>query len=321
MTTPTPTAPLPYRYDAYGTLLSSACELPGLPVAGQTRPTRQINLRWDGPDTTTTAADVRLAGYAESPGEAVTWTLPGVVELALTGVSPLIVECVARGRAELVAHFFVRSVIAQALSMLGMGYLRASAVSWSGQAIVVVGPSACGKSTAAAALVSAGCDLLSDHGAAYIVEASQPLSIHRGLSEYQLYTDSLPSPEMRSSAERLPGGARYRIVADSCAKQPAPLGAVLVPNYARKASSSSLRLICGVDRLRALLWAGGGASGSIESAALLRCAAQVPVYALDRPPVPRQRHLHQNLQQLFADWLVQLQESADFSRAQATRDG
>jgi len=305
------TSAFPHHYHAFGARIASAIPLPQLPTANHARQAvHSIDLLWDGSQTESSSSDFKLAGYAHSePHSELRWTLPGVVELTLKRQSTNAVSCHSRGDPKLVAHFLLRSGIRPALSMLGVGYLHASAVAWQGRAIAIAGPSTSGKSVTAAALLDCGAALLSDHGAAYALAEYEPICIEPGTLAHQLHADSMqPVTGTPKAAHALPGRSRFRIDAVRCGSEAVPLGAVIVPTYAPQTRSSQFVRLRGADCLRAMLSTGAGQSGAQDSAMLFRQLPQIPTYALERPMLPVGTNLRSSLRPCVAEWLALLNQ-------------
>lgn len=153
----------------------------------------------------------------------------------------------------LIPVFLGGSVLAHALTAEGLLVLHASAVEVDGRALAIVGPSGAGKSTLAALLCAAGARLVADD--ALRVDATSSGAVcfpgTRGL-------------RLRPAAASLAGGIEGAVVGNTAdgrtavlparlADTPLTLGAVLVPEPSREASTLELRRLGAMEGLQELL--------------------------------------------------------------------
>lgn len=149
------------RYHYCGLLLESELELPDLPrVTDGASPA--LRLRWGQVPDQLPNARRRTATWEHDAREAL-WRLPGVASYRISQRGRLIeVEPAAGAEAASVRLFLLQPVFALASLLRGEALLAASAVAKDDRVCAFVGPSASGKSSAAAVLLQRGWRLVSD---------------------------------------------------------------------------------------------------------------------------------------------------------------
>lgn len=149
------------RYRYCGLELASELALPELPLSESCAPVDLV-IRQASVPRRLAAARLRVETYEYNDHEAL-WRLEGVGRYRVAEAGRLIeVEPAALADAASVRLFLLRPVFALAAVMRGDGILNAAAVERDGQVFAFIGPSASGKSSAAALLVQRGCRLVSD---------------------------------------------------------------------------------------------------------------------------------------------------------------
>ncbi len=271
------------RYDAYGCRIESAIALPTLPMSAERSSGPCIDVQFRSQRTSSRADEAALAGTAVAADGSRSWTLPGQLEWQMQRHAEHL-RCEVWGEADQFAHYFIRSGVRQALAMLGQCWLRASAVSWRGRAVLIAGPGGSGKSVAAAALVQRGAGLLSDHGVALVKGASGLLALP-GSQAHELWPDALYQMDGAASATTVRTGIPKSYLATrSVHGEALPVGAVLLPAYRPGATRTELVSLRGTQRLRALIVSQDGVDG--VAAQLMRLATGAPVLSYARPMLP-----------------------------------
>jgi hypothetical protein len=298
----TPRRVRPFSYRAHGLTVSSVVELPlppGPEPAGPAElclrrgPARQVPdedppgcllarlHRSDGTLLYALARDgartvLRYPGMCEFVGDAV---LADVTVHLHPGTDPGLVPVLAAG-ALIAVHLRLRRELV----------LHASAVRLDGTAVAFVGASGMGKSTLAAVLCGAGCDLVSDD--VLHVDQTDPdeVRVHPGSTETRLRPSAREIADGASAdAVRPTADGRLALRPPAYAGGPVPLAACVVPLPRRDAADVSVRRLATSRALLRLIqfprivgWA-EPASIAHEFQALADLVERVPVFEATVP--------------------------------------
>jgi hypothetical protein len=179
-----------YLYRYCGLTLDSELALPELPAANATAE-RGLTIRCTGVPTTLAEAHRRTLSYEIAADQAL-WRLEGVARYRVSDGGRLIdVEPAPNADPAAVRLFLLHPVFALASVMRGDYLLNASAVCLDGQVTAFVGPSASGKSTAAALLTQSGAQPVSDALLRISFDADGITRAHPQAPWLQLWPDAI----------------------------------------------------------------------------------------------------------------------------------
>ena len=284
-----------HEYRAYGLRVHSAVALPfdSSPPENLSAPDVTVRL---GTVPRTLSADfgrtTRGPIWQAHPG-AFLIEIEGVVRYLATGGRDILVEPLG-GDAGDVASTFVSAALAPCLQQRGVATLHAAAVAGQAGAVLLLGPSAVGKSSLAAALVERGHALLADDVTGVVLDAGgQPLALP-AFPRQKLWAQTLDAMGWRGKA-----GTRVRQSLDKhwtdperhCA-EPQPVLAAVALAVGAGAEIDIEPLSCGdafwaltenTHRKRALD-AMDGTAGHFRAVAAL--AQRVPMLLATRPRHP-----------------------------------
>ena len=194
-----------HEYRAYGLHVRSAVALPFDPLQPKPSPAPDLTVRLGTvPRILPAGADQTTKGpiWQARPG-AFLIELEGVVRYLVTGGRDILVDPL--GDAGDMASTFVSAALAPCLQQRGVTTLHAAAVVRQGGAVLLLGPSAVGKSSLAAALVQRGHALLADDVTGVVLDAGgQPLALP-AFPRQKLWAQTLDRMDWRGQA-----GARVR---------------------------------------------------------------------------------------------------------------
>ena len=194
-----------HEYRAYGLHVRSAVALPFDPLQPKPSSAPDLTVRLGAvPRTLPAGAGQTTKGpiWEARPG-AFLIELEGVVRYLATGGRDILVDPL--GDAGDVASTFVSAALVPCLQQRGVTTLHAAAVARQGGAVLLLGPSAVGKSSLAAALVRRGHALLADDITGVVLDAGgQPLALP-AFPRQKLWAQTLDRMGWRAQA-----GARVR---------------------------------------------------------------------------------------------------------------
>ena len=284
-----------HEYRAYGLHVRSAVALPfhSLPPNHPSAPDVTVRLG-AVPQTLPAGVGKTTKGpiWQAHPG-AFLIELEGIARYLATDGRDILVEPLG-GDADDVASTFVSAALAPCLQQRGVATLHAAAVARQGGAVLLLGPSAVGKSSLAAALIQRGDALLADDIAGVVLDAGgRPLALP-AFPRQKLWALTLDRMDWRGQA-----GARVRQGLDKywteperhCA-EPQPVRAAVVLAVGAGAEIDIEPLSCGAafwaltentHRKRALD-AMGRTAGHFRAVAAL--ARRVPMLLATRPRHP-----------------------------------
>ena len=283
-----------HEYRAYGLHMRSAVALPFDPLQPKPSSAPDLTVRLGAVPRTLPAGPgqtTRSTIWQARPGTFLI-ELEGVARYLATDGRDILVEPL--GDAGDVASTFVSAALAPCLQQRGVATLHAAAVAGQGGAVLLLGPSAVGKSSLAAALVERGHALLADDVTGVALDAGgQPLALP-AFPRQKLWAQTLDRMDWRGKA-----GARVRRGLDKhwtdperhCA-EPQPMLAAVALAVGAGAEIDIEPLSCG-DAFWALtenthrkqaLDAMGGTTGHFRAVAAL--AQRVPMLLATRPRHP-----------------------------------
>ena len=195
-----------HEYGAYGLHVRSAVALPFGPLQPKPSSAPDVTVRLGAvPQTLPADAGKTTKGpiWQARPG-AFLIELEGVARYLATDGCDILVEPLG-GNADDVASAFVSAALAPCLQQRGVVTLHAAAVASQAGAVLLLGPSAVGKSSLAAALVRRGHALLADDITGVVLDAGgQPLALP-AFPRQKLWAQTLDRMGWRAQA-----GARVR---------------------------------------------------------------------------------------------------------------
>ena len=283
-----------HEYRAYGLHVRSAVALPFDPLSPKPSSAPDLTVRLGAvPRTLPADADQMTKGpiWQARPG-AFLIELEGVVRYLVTGGTDILVAPL--GDAGDVASTFVSAALAPCLQQRGVATLHAAAVASQAGAVLLLGPSAVGKSSLAAALVERGHALLADDVTGVALDAGgRPLALP-AFPRQKLWAQTLDKMDWRGQA-----GARVRqglekhwVEPERYCAEPQPVCAAVALTVGIGAEIDIEPLSCGAafwqltentHRKRALD-AIGGTAGHFRTVTAL--ARRVPMLLATRPRHP-----------------------------------
>ena len=200
--------PTSHEYRAYGLHVRSAIALPfdSLPQPAEPASAPNVTVRLGAvPQTLPAGAGGAVQGrvWQARPG-AFLIEVKDIARYLVTDGKDILVEPLG-GDADDVTAFFLGAAFAPLLQQRGVVTLQAAAIEWQAGAVLLLGPSALGKSSLAAALVQRGHALLADDITGVVLDAGgRPLALP-AFSRQRLWAQTLNRMNWRSRA-----GARVR---------------------------------------------------------------------------------------------------------------
>lgn len=218
-----------YRY--CGLILDSSLDLPELPAAPETGAAADLTIR-RAPEALPEALPdaIERTDTFEHNGREALWRLAGVARYRVSGGGRLIEVAPDSGADPASVRLFLLSpVFALASVLRGDWMLNAAAVARNGRVSAFIGPSASGKSTAAAVLLQRGWDLVSDSLLRVTFGPDGRPLAHPQAPWQWLWPDAAERLDVDlSTAEPLRPGIGLRRVTRSCVDDPLPLTRVAV---------------------------------------------------------------------------------------------
>jgi len=246
---------VPFRYGVFGLTLVSDFELSGLPFAGEgpAAPSHTVTIARGIVRDPAIVAREPMAFVDRGGEQLLAWTMVGAFRIA--SHDRIEVEPNDGVSDSLVALPLLGAVLATLLHRRGLVLFHASAVSVNGLAVALLGDKGAGKSTAAAALVAAGHQLISDDivGLDYH-DPDHPLVLP-AWGQVKLWDDSGAQLGETGIVEigrlhRWVDKSHYSLAAGQFASKPVPLARLFVLG---RSETPKVRPLPAPDALRQLL--------------------------------------------------------------------
>ncbi len=184
-----------FHYQAFGVALSSCLECPEL---SPSIPPPDVSLRYARVDASLPAPRDRGVRYAAAPGELLL-RVDGVARFLVRGGESIAIDRdPVAGDAD-IRPFLLGSAFGALLHQRGTIALQGNVVARDGIGVLILGKTATGKSTLAAALMQRGFSCVSDDLCALGVPAGSGVEAHTGCTYVRLWSDSLSSLGIRVS--------------------------------------------------------------------------------------------------------------------------
>jgi hypothetical protein len=177
--------------------------------------------------------------------------LPGLGRLRISGGNRITVDAPRAAHAEL-QPFLLGAGLSRLAQQRGLVSLRGCAASKDGAAVLVLGPSAAGKSTLAAALLQRGYSLLSDDGVLFDPGTGLVLPTHSRLKLWPDALDALNIPPGFVTRMR-PGTEKRILPAAAFDREPRPPRAVFLLSSHSSLERPDRERVSGKTALMALL--------------------------------------------------------------------
>jgi len=243
----------PYRYAPFGLLIASEMELPELPVTAS-RGRADITLQVAGDAATAARAAGGAAGeFRRAPGGGTAMSVPGAGAVHVRHGREIAVAPEPGGDPGYLRLIVIGSGLGMALHQNGRLVMHGATVLRDGAARLIVGPSAAGKSTLAAALADAGFAVLGDDTMPIDWQGGRPVVVP-GARVVKLWADAIrrmgrdpadyPEVATRTGKHFVPGVAR--------ASGPVPLEEVIVLDAAPECARAELGRLSGLAALAAV---------------------------------------------------------------------
>ena len=237
-------------YRAYGLHVYSAVPLPfdSFPQPPEASPEPDVRIRIGTVPPTLPAGPGRAVQgrvWQARPGAFLN-QVEGVARCLVTDGKDILVEPLG-GNADDVAAFFLNAAFAPLLQQRGLVTLQAAAVQWQAGAVLLLGPSAFGKSSLAAALVQRGHALLADDVTAVALDAGgNPLALPAH-SQQRLWARTLDLMNLRqqAGAEVRRDLKKYWIRAERHCAEPQPVLAIFRLAFRNRPEIDVEPLSCG----------------------------------------------------------------------------